>query len=391
MGVHRSRLAHGALHVELNDAYGQPIPVVCGFLRHLAARDYSPNTLIGYAQDLQHFWQFLSQHELSWERFGPPEALAFLEYLRTTPRRRPAQRWSLALATVDEGRPAICLAPTTINRILAAVSTFYEYVIVCGQLDAPNPLEKCADTNLRRMPERHRAFLEGISRQQPMRRRVSVKTVQRLPRPLGDAQVLALLNALQCQRDLALVRLMLDGGLRPGEALGLHLEDVAYGRRRVVIRHRNDHPKGVRAKSRFERVVDLHEPVTLAAVSTYVMTERPADATSPFVFLVSGHGRRRLEPLSYPALAKLFARACERAGIRESWMTPHALRHTHATKMWEGGMRELTLQKRLGHASPESTRIYTRVSDPAVVAEYCRALSKGTGQDVDPMTDGEPS
>jgi integrase/recombinase XerD len=42
--------------------------------------------------------------------------------------------------------------------------------------------------------------------------------------------------------------------------------------------------------------------------------------------------------------------------------------------MWEGGMRELTLQKRLGHASPESTRIYTRVSDPAVVADYRRAL-----------------
>ncbi|MCX5345973.1 tyrosine-type recombinase/integrase [Streptomyces atratus] len=49
-------------------------------------------------------------------------------------------------------------------------------------------------------------------------------------------------------------------------------------------------------------------------------------------------------------------------------------RHTHATRMREGGMRELTLQKRLGHASPESTRIYTRVSDPAVVAECNRAL-----------------
>jgi integrase len=37
-------------------------------------------------------------------------------------------------------------------------------------------------------------------------------------------------------------------------------------------------------------------------------------------------------------------------------------------------MRELALQRRLGHASPESTRVYTRVSDAAVVAEYRRAL-----------------
>jgi integrase len=44
--------------------------------------------------------------------------------------------------------------------------------------------------------------------------------------------------------------------------------------------------------------------------------------------------------------------------------------------MWEGGMRELSLQKRLGHASPESTRRYTRVSDTIVVAEYLRAIGQ---------------
>ena len=40
-------------------------------------------------------------------------------------------------------------------------------------------------------------------------------------------------------------------------------------------------------------------------------------------------------------------------------------------------MRELTLQRRLGHASPESTRLYTRVSDAAMVAEYVQALVHG--------------
>jgi integrase/recombinase XerD len=149
---------------------------------------------------------------------------------------------------------------------------------------------------------------------------------------------------------------------------------VAYGRRRVTVRRRCDHPKGVRSKSRVERVVDLHEAVTLEAVNTYVMTERPSDAPSPFLFLVGGRGQRRHEPLSYAALAKLFRRACRRAGLQEPWVTPHSLRHTHATRMWEGGMRELTLQKRRGHASVESTRIYTRISDPAVVADYRRAL-----------------
>ena len=92
--------------------------------------------------------------------------------------------------------------------------------------------------------------------------------------------------------------------------------------------------------------------------------------------LVGGRGKRRCEPLSYHALVKLFERHCERLGIRAPWVTPHALRHTHATKLWEGGMRELALMKRLGHTSPESTRIYTQVSDPTVVAEYRMALGE---------------
>src|SRR5260370_31358707 len=104
------------------------------------------------------------------------------------------------------------------------------------------------------------------------------------------------------------------------------------------------------------------------------MPERPADAPSPLMFLVGGDGLRRNEPLSYAALVRLFARACERAGLRAPWVTPHALRHTHATRMWEAGMRELTLQKRLCHASVEATRLYTRVADPRLVPEYRLAL-----------------
>jgi integrase/recombinase XerD len=119
---------------------------------------------------------------------------------------------------------------------------------------------------------------------------------------------------------------------------------------------------------------DLHEPRTLDAVNRYVLHERPLDSESPFVFLVGGTGARRCEPLSYQAVVRGFARRLDRLGIRSPDKTPHALRHTHATVMWEGGMRELALQKRLGHASPESIRIYTRVSDEQVLADYDHAL-----------------
>jgi len=384
--VRRSEAADGGSPVEVLDESGAAVPIAGDFLAHLAARGCSPNTVLAYGHDLGHLWRFLGAARLGWEELTPARAVDLLLHLRTTPARRRGQPRMPVLAT-NEGTHTgpSGLSAATINRALAAVSSFYDWTILAGRLDGRNPIARVADRALVRVTDQHRPFLAGISRQQATRRARHVKTVVRLPRPLDPDQVTALLSALRSRRDLALVRLMLDGGLRPGEALGLHLGDVAYGRRRVTIRYREDHPRGVRSKSRTERVVDLHEAVTLGAVSAYVMGERPADAATPLMFLVGGHGQRRCEPLSYAALARLFARACIKASIRAPWITPHPLCHTHATRMWEMGMRELTLQRRLGHASPESTRLYTRVSDPQVVAEYRRAL----GMDV-PGKDGHP-
>jgi integrase len=361
---------------ELLDDQDHPVTEVAGFLRHLGARGCSPNTLSAYAYDLLHFFRFLTLHGLTLDAFGPAESLALLEYLRQVPSRQPAQRLDLVLATTIAGRSTTRLAPATINRIFAAVSSFYEYLILSGRWATENPIQRRPDPALARVAERHQSFMGPASRQRPIRRAVRVKTVQRLPRPLSAEQVEALLGTLHRWRDRAVLLLMLQGGLRPGEVLSLHLEDVHYGRRRVIVRYRTDHPKGARTKSRTERVVDLHEPATLEAVSHYVMDERPREAETPIMFLVGGQGQRRCEPLSYAALVRLFQRRCEHLGMRAPWVTPHALRHTHATRMWEGGMRELTLQKRLGHATPESTRIYTRVSDPVVLAEYQRALGQ---------------
>jgi integrase len=363
---------------ELLDDDDQPIPVVAGFLRHLRARGCSPNTLSAYSYDLLHFMFFLKKHQLTYQEFTPPHALQFLEYLSTIPSRKQARRLSLVLSTTTaEGTSTTRLSPATINRTFAAVSSFYEYLILSGEFSQrENPIQQVDDPALARVSERHRPFMGRGSRQRPIRRSVHVKTVQRVPRPMDDEQINKLLASLRLKRDRAMLLLMLHGGLRPGEVLNLQLEDISYARKRVIIRYRTEHPKGARTKSRTERVVDLLQPETLQAVSDYVMHERPSETDNAYVFLVGGRGKRRDEPLGYHALVKFFERHCERLGIRTPWITPHALRHTHATRMFEGGMRDLTLQKRLGHASPASTRIYTDVSDATAVAEYRQALGK---------------
>ncbi len=380
MHVQRIRDTGGGLFCELVDNNDQPITVVSQFLKYIGARGSSPNTLSAYAYDLLHFTRFLHEQSWNYDDFTPARSLRFLEYLHNVQNRRPTRSLGPVLA-VSAGQLVKRLAPATINRALAATSSFYEYLILSEHYEAgQNPMLKQFDWETARVPERHRPFMGRASRQQPIRRVLRVRTIQRVPRPMEAAQISRLLEGLKLRRDKAMLLLMLNGGLRPGEVLNLHLEDIQYGRRRIVIRHRTDHPRGVRTKSRTERIVDLCDDVTLQTLSDYVMHERPKDSTTTHAFLLGGHGRRRNEPLGYHALVKMFERRCTRLGIRTAWVTPHALRHTHATTMWDGGMRELTLQKRLGHASPDSTRIYTRVSDATVVAEYCRALGQKDGQ-----------
>ena len=172
----------------------------------------------------------------------------FLGWLRKRPSRRPAQRLGLAV-TGSEG----LLAAATAARVLAAVSSFYEWAIVAELFDAENPMRRQQDAALARVADRHRPFTGGASRQQPVRRQIRVKLPLRLPRPLAQPVVEALLESMTCLRDLAMVLLMLDGGLRPGEVLGLHLADISYGRRRVTVRNSAHYPGGARGKARHAR------------------------------------------------------------------------------------------------------------------------------------------
>ncbi|CAM3962156.1 hypothetical protein TSST111916_16000 [Tsukamurella strandjordii] len=104
---------------------GAEVEPVNRYLAHLIDAAYSPNTVAGYAYDLRHLLTFLAANGLSINDFRPLTAFELLGYLRRIPSRRPAQRLGLAVAT-DRGR---LLAPSSVQRILAATSSFYEWAI----------------------------------------------------------------------------------------------------------------------------------------------------------------------------------------------------------------------------------------------------------------------
>jgi len=171
---------------------------------------------------LLHFFSFLAQQQLTYQEFTPSHAWLLLEYLRTLPSRKPAQRFGLVLSTTNtDGTSTTSLSSATINRAFAAVSSFYDYLILSGEFTPrENPVQQVDDPALARVPERHRPFMGRASRQRPIRRGVKVKTVRRLPRPMDDEHLDKLLASLRLKRDKAMLLLMLHGGLRPGDYMG---------------------------------------------------------------------------------------------------------------------------------------------------------------------------
>src|SRR5215471_20762355 len=168
--------ATNALTFELLDDQDKPIAAVSGFMRHLRARGCSPHTLSAYAYDLLHFMRFLALNRLSFLDFTPAHSLQFLEYLRALPSKGHAQRLGLVLCTTEEGNSATRLSPATINRTFAAVSAFYEYLIISGHITArENPIQQVDDPTGVHVSGKHRPYMGHASRQRPVRRVVRVK------------------------------------------------------------------------------------------------------------------------------------------------------------------------------------------------------------------------
>ena len=165
-------------------------------------------------------------------------------------------------------------------------------------------------------------------------------------------------------RDAAFFEVLYATGARISEVANLTLPQVncASGRMRLM------------GKGSKERDVILHKQC-VNALELYIQhsrpllltkqkgTEKPSDA-----LFLSKTGR----PLSADSLRKIFKRRIVEAGLDPS-LSPHAMRHTFATDMLNGGADLRSVQELLGHASLSTTQIYTHLSSARLKAVYAQA------------------
>jgi integrase/recombinase XerC len=150
------------------------------------------------------------------------------------------------------------------------------------------------------------------------------------------------------KRDCAIVEVLYASGARVSELCGLDLGDIDYSRNTIRVL----------GKGNKERTIPLGNPA-MKALTDWIKNGRPeiqSDKSAGAVFLGSRGKRidqRTVRTIVYEALTAL--EGMERLG-------PHALRHTAATHLLEGGADLRTVQEILGHASLATTQIYTHVS-----------------------------
>jgi integrase/recombinase XerD len=306
--------------------------LVDDYLASVAAR-LRPNSTLAVAYDLKVFFTVVTKNPIA---VRASDVVAFVRAQRT-------QGSDGTVVRLEEGSTG--LAVSTVRRRLSSVSSFYRHLVLVGEVPA-NPVQ-------RGMPVR--SPVTRNKRVVPL-----VRPVRHLPRVLDPAEVNALLGGLRTERDRAIVEAMLLAGLRRSEALGLRLDDVRWGERRLFIAD---------GKGGHQRLVPLSTSF-FATVASYMDTERPSGAVTDHVFVVL-KGPHRGQPLSAEGLDEIISGAGTRAGLAHG--TCHELRHTCLTRLREHGMSIEALQAQAGHRSIASTQLYLHLGADWLADEYRRA------------------
>ncbi len=290
------------------------------FLDYLAVeKGLSQNTVEAYRNDLQQLAGFM-QAEATRQGVIPPWAgfnrQSMLSYLLNLKERN--------------------YAPTTIARKVAAVKSFFNFMVSEGVMKT-NPVE-------------------GVG---------SPRIGKSLPRPISVSQVRRLLeqptkrDTPEAKRDKAMLELLYASGMRVSELTSLNLDDIDIEGGYVRCF----------GKGHKERLIPVHRQAT-SAVAEYMKEVRPrlVRRQEETALFVNARGDR----LTRQGLWQILKGYAEDAEL-EVDITPHTLRHSFATHMLNGGADLRSVQELLGHANITTTQVYTHLTTEHIRRSYDKA------------------
>ena len=273
------------------------------FLSHLSIeKGASKNTIAAYRRDIKSFEDFLTRQEKNLEVAVQRDIQDFLSSLRKTG-----------------------IKESSLARKLVAIRAFFGFCSKeFGSQNIADEIE---------VP----------------------KVGKRLPKALSVEEVQRLIDSNPQEgvglRDRAMIELLYSSGARVSELIALNVSDVATNAEGFATVQ-------VRGKGGKDRIVPIGS-FARKALDDYLVRQRPTLALkkpSPALFLNQNVGR-----LSRQSAWAIVVGAAQRAGLSEK-VSPHALRHSFATHLIDGGADIRVVQELLGHSSVTTTQIYTLVT-----------------------------
>lgn len=282
-------------------------------------RNLSNHTVAAYRRDLERYANFLRQHGVTGLADVTDAMLA---------------EFQIALSTGRDGGGK--LTASSIARTTAAVRGLHRFGVRERWIGADVTRGVTTPTAARKLPKA-----------------LTIEEVEQLIDAAEPTTAIGL-------RTRALVELLYSSGTRISEALALDIDDLSFDDRVVLVR----------GKGNKQRLVPVGAPAR-AALDAYLVQARPQFATrgkgTPALFL-NERGARLSRQSAWGDLETL----AETAKLSHK-VSPHALRHSFATHLLNGGADIRVVQELLGHASVTTTQIYTKVSVEALREIYTRA------------------
>ncbi len=276
-------------------------------------------TIDAYRRDLRQFFAWLDERETPMSDLTDGAVDAYIGSL------------------LDRGR-----APSTVARVVASLRGWFGFLVDEGHLNAD--------------PSRHvRRTRRGRS----------------LPRPLGEEEILRLLDSVPeatalDRRDRALLELLYGTGCRVSEAVGVRLEDLDFDEELIKVTGKGDK----------QRLVPMGRALR-DALRTYLGPQGRSQLlrVHSTALLLNARGT----PLSRQGVDGVIAKRALDAGIERNRISAHVFRHSCATHMLAHGADIRVVQELLGHASIATTQLYTAVSVSSLQRVYRQAHPRAQG------------
>lgn len=293
-------------------------------------RRASPLTVEAYRADLARFLGFMAEH-----LNGLPDMAGLAKIsLRDMRAWLAHEQAKAASATVRKSTPD--RAARTRSRRVSAVRSFFRYL--ARRHGVENPAV---------------GLLATPRTKKPLPRPLSVQDAKAVPE---DIAALAHTDMAQ-QRDGALFLLLYGCGLRISEALNLNVGDLGVMTSSGVLR--------IKGKGNKERLVPVLPQVQQAL--EHWLKHHPSPLAGEPLFPGVRGGRLQ------PGVAQKAMREWRRLAGLPDHVTPHALRHSFATHLMEGGADLRVIQELLGHASLSTTQRYTLADEARLLDVWSRA------------------